>query len=717
MNDILATIRKYVSSSDAVLGLGVVFILTLIVIPLPGYVLDGLIAISLLSGILILLTALSSKSPADFTVFPTLLLVTTIYRLAVNVSTTRMVLSQGDSASSALIQVFGTFVVGGGGSTGSLVIGIIIFTVLVLVQVLVITKGATRVSEVAARFALDSLPGKQLAIDSDLSAGYIDEREARRRRESLQKEMNFYGAMDGASKFVQGDVRLGLVLTAINIIGGLIVGIAIRGETFGSAAEIYTRFTIGDGLVSTIPALLISTATGVIVSRSVGDESLPQDVRSQLLGNPRLLYAVGAMLLLSGLIPGFPMIAMFGLGGLMIYLGTRIEQGLKTEQAKEAEREAEQADERKPESYLQHLRTEPLEVEIGYNLIPLVDPKAGGTLLDQISRLRKRFAMESGLIVPPVRIRDNMNLDPSEYGIKLQGSIIGQARLEADKLMAIDTGRVTQELQGESFTEPTYNLKAFWIDADQKGEAEAGGYDVVDPSTVIATHLSSVISQNSSDIMGRQEIKSIVDSIREENPVVVDEVLQEKKISLGQIQAVLQNLLKEGVSIRNMVRILESISNHADRTQNDPYLLTEAVRQSLRRQIVSEYVDDQNRLRTISVDPNVDRRLREGIHRDPEEGFVMALRPDFQAALRDAITERYQAAITEGRHPIFLCSRAIRAGIFYILERLFPARNFTVLAHEEIPHDVQVEVVDTVALRSRQEQEAATAVDDDDQEA
>ena len=706
MNDILAMLRKNLSSADAILGLGVVFVLMLIVIPLPGYILDGLIAISLLSGILILLTALSSKNPADFSVFPTLLLVTTIFRLAVNVSTTRLVLSEGESASSALIRVFGTFVVGGGDSLGGLVIGIIIFLVLVLVQVMVITKGATRVSEVAARFALDSLPGKQLAIDSDLSAGYIDEGEARRRREGLQKEMGFYGAMDGASKFVQGDVRLGLIITAINIIGGLIVGVTIRGENFGEAAEIYTRFTIGDGLVSSIPALLISTATGIIVSRSVGEDALPTDIRNQLLSNPRLLYTVGAVLVLAGLIPGFPLIAMAGLGGLMIYLGTRIEQGLKGEKQAEELREAEKSDERKPESYLQHLRTEPLEVEIGYNLIPLVDPKSGGTLLDQISRLRKRFAMESGLIVPPVRIRDNMNLDPNEYAIKLQGSVIGGSRLEPDRLMAIDTGRVTQELQSlESFTEPTYNLKAFWIAPDQKSDAEGGGYDVVDPSTVIATHLSSIIQQNSSDIMGRQEIKSIIDSIREENPVVVDEVLQDRKISLGQVQAVLQSLLKEGVSIRNMVRILESISNHAERTQGDPYLLTEAVRQNLSRQIVGEYIDDAKTLRVIAVDPNIDRRLREGIHRDPEEGFVMALRPEFQVALRDALTEHSQRAISEGRHPVFLCSRAIRAGVFYIMERLFPSRNFTVLAHEEIPPEVKVEVVDTVSMRARVEQE------------
>ena len=700
----LERIRPYIQNNDAVLGMGVVFLLVLLVIPLPGVVLDGLIVLSLLIGLMVFLTALSSNSPADFTVFPTLLLITTLYRLAVNVSTTRMILTEGRDADSAMIDAFGTFVVGGGGNA-SLVVGVIIFLVLTLVQIMVITKGATRVSEVAARFVLDSLPGKQLAIDSDLAAGYIDEREARTRREALQKEMAFYGAMDGASKFVQGDVRLGLIITSINIIGGLIVGVSIRGESFGDAIATYTKFTIGDGLVSAIPALLITTATGVIVTRSVGDEALPTDLRKQIFANPQILYTVGGMLAAGGLIPGFPTVAMFGIGGLLIYLGTRIDQAQKAEAEVQRQEELKETEERKPESYLEHLRTEPLEVEIGYNLIPLVDPKSGGTLLDQISRLRRRFAMENGLIVPPVRIRDNMNLEPGEYVIKLQGSIIAGSKLEPDKLMAIDTGRVSAPLEGEPFREPTYNLNAYWINSDQKLDAESGGYDVVDPATVVATHLSSVIQQNSSDIMGRQEVKSIVDSIREDNPVIVDEVTGEKKITLGQIQAVLAGLLKEGVSIRNMVKILETVSNHAERTHGDPYLLTEAVRQSLRRQIVADYVEENGRLRCMTVEPGIDRRLREGIHRDPEEGFVMALKPDFQVALRDALTDAYQEASAQTQQPVFLCSREIRAGVFSILERLFPTRNFAVLAHEEIPSDVELDVIGQVSLRARQTEE------------
>ncbi|HBS05858.1 MAG TPA: flagellar biosynthesis protein FlhA [Leptospiraceae bacterium] len=711
MKELLEQITKHFKSTETVLGLGVVFILVLIIVPLPGVLLDVLIAVSLLSAILILMTSLGTNSPAEFTAFPTLLLITTIYRLAVNISTTRMILTEGDQADSALVSAFGSFVVGGGNSMGSYVVGIIIFLILTLVQIIVITKGATRVSEVAARFALDSLPGKQLAIDSDQQAGYIDEREARRRRNLLQTEMNFYGAMDGASKFVQGDVRLGLVITAINIIGGLILGVTIQGESFTNALEIYTRFTIGDGLVSQIPALLISAATGIIVSRSTSEDSLPHDLKTQLLSNTGILYVTGGFLILAGFLPGFPLIAMASLGGGLIYLGYQMDKSKQKKVEEEARQEQEKSDERKPESYLEHLRTEPLEVEIGYSLIPLVDPKQGGTLLDQISRLRRRFAMESGLIVPPVRIRDNMNLEAGEYNIKLQGSSIAGSTLESEKLMAIDTGRTTGTLEGlASFQEPTYGLKAYWIDPTQKSEAEGMGFDVVDPSTVIATHLSSVIQQNSQEIMGRQEIKSIIDSVREDNPVVVDELMGKDGMTLGQVQTVLKNLLKEGVSIRNMTKILETVSDHLDRGQpRDPYLITESVRQALKRQVVGDLIGGEKKLRVITLDPGLDRRLREGIHRDPELGFVMSLKPDVQVALRDALEEEVKKSQDAGRNAVFLTSSAVRAGIFYILERLFPIRNFAVLAHEEIPSDIDVEAVSQLSLRSRAEEEMAGA--------
>lgn len=709
MTDYIKIIQKYLSNSDSILGIGVIFILTLIIIPLPGPFLDALIAVSLLSGILILLTSLSVTSPADFSSFPTLLLITTIYRIAINISTTRLILTQGPSANSALINAFGSFVIGGAGGTFSIIVGIIIFLILTLVQIIVITRGATRVSEVAARFALDSMPGKQMAIDADLSAGYIDEKEARRRREALQQEMNFYGAMDGASKFVQGDVRLGLVITAINIIGGMIIGISIQNLNFSDALQIYTRFTIGDGLVSQIPALLISTATGVVVARSSGKESLPLELNKQLLSNSNLLYLTGLFLILSGFIPGFPMITLFLLGAGFIYLGNRMEKALKLEKEKQIEeiQKQRQEEERKPESYLEHLKSEPLEIEIGYNLVPLVDPKSGGTLLEQISRLRRRYAMDLGLIVPPVRIRDNMNLDPDEYAIRLQGTLIATAKLEPDKLLAIDTGRTKGPIpDAKEIKEPTYQLRSYWIEPTRKNEAEDLGYDVVDPSTVIATHLSSIIQQNSHEILGRQEIKNMLDKIREDSSVIVDEVLNQKQIRLDVIQLVLQNLLRENVSIKNLSKILEAISSNWERSQGDPYVLTEAVRQSLRRQIIGDFVDQNKILKAILFNPDVDQQLREGIHKDPEEGFILALSPSFQRELQNILVREYQNANEKGLYPVFLVSRAVRAGLFFILERLFPTKNFAVIAHEEIPPEIKVEAISKINLEEFQKESA-----------
>lgn len=704
--EFLEKIRKNLANSDILLGGGVLAVLILIVIPLPGAVLDALIIISLLSGMVILLTALSSQGPADFSVFPTLLLVMTIYRLAINVATTRMVLTQGANADSAMIEVFGTFVVGGGTGAGGYVVGFIIFLILTLVQILVITKGATRVSEVAARFALDSLPGRQMAIDADLTGGYIDEREARKRRENLNKESSFYGAMDGASKFVQGDVRLGLVITLINILGGLIVGVSIMGLAFAEALEIYTRFTIGDGLVSQIPALLISTATGIIVSRSVSEDSLPEEINKQVLSNANILYVTGAILVLTGFLPGFPTVALFGIGGGLLYLGSRFDRETKRKEDEEVKKQESQAEDKRPESYLQHLRTEPLELEVGYNLIPLVDPKSGGTLLDQISRLRRTFAINSGLIVPPVRIRDNMNLEPGEYAIRLHGSVIADFKLEPDRLMAIDTGRIHGEIEGATeFQEPTYGLRAFWIHPEQKADAEEKGYDVVDPATVIATHLSSVIQENSAEIMERQQIKSIVDSVREENPVIVDEVLNEKKVPLATIQKVLQHLLRENVSIRNMGRILEGIADNAEVSRGDPLAISEAVRYMIRRQIAADYVDENKVLSAISVDLGLDRKLRDAIIRDEEEGMLLNLKPDQQQALLESISVEAKKALDRQLPVVLICSRAIRPAMYFLLKRSVQAKNLAVLAQEEIPEDVKVEFLGQVGMKK----EAATA--------
>jgi flagellar biosynthesis protein FlhA len=704
----LEQIRANLSNSTTILGVGVVAIFATIVIPLPGFAIDFLIMISLLSGLLILLTALASKGPADFTVFPTVLLATTIYRLAVNVSTTRMILSKGEASNSALVNAFGTFVVGGGTSMGSYVIGAVIFVILVLVQIMVITKGATRVSEVAARFALDGMTQKQMSIDTDLQNGHITEQEARKRREDVQKESQFYGAMDGASKFIQGDVRVGLIITAVNIIGGLIIGMTIHGEPFSDALARYTKFTIGDGLVNQIPALMISTATGIIVTRSVGDKSLPEDITTQLLRNPQILYVVGTVLVLSGILPGFPLLTLWSMGGLMLYLGYSMERSLKNEKLEEVRKEKEKKEDKAPESFTSHVRTEKLAVEIGYGLIPLVDPKSGGTLLDQISRLRGQFARDMGLIVPPVRIRDNMHLDPNQYNIRLDGNVVGDFVLKPDQLIAINSGRVTQPLKGvQEFTEPTYGMKSVWIAPDMKQEAENSGYDVVDPPTVIATHLNSVIQKASAEMMGRQEIKDILDSVQKDNPVIVREVLEEKKISLGRIQEILKLLLREGVSIKNMVKILEVVANLAEKTQPglvDPYIASESVRMALRRQIVADYVHE-GKLQCITMHPDVERRLRDGIHADPQEGYVLALKPELNQAIRDAFAAEMQAAREKGiTIPVFLSSRVVRGPLYDLLARFLPPGNFAVLAHEEVPQGagIRVDVIGQVALAQRE---------------
>ncbi len=705
----LEFLKRYMKNADVAMGAGVVFILALIIIPLPGFLLDVLIVVSILSGMLIMMTALSNNRPADFSVFPTLLLVTTIYRLAVNISTTRMILTSGATSSSAMVETFGTFVVGGSGTMGAYVVGAIIFIILTLMQIMVITKGATRVSEVAARFALDSLPGKQLAIDSDLAAGYITEKEAKSRREYLQREMDFYGAMDGASKFVQGDVRLGLIITAINIIGGLIVGISIYGMGFEDALETYTKLTIGDGLVSQIPALLISTATGIVVSRSASKSSFPEEINEQLFSRSRVLYITGAVLIIAGFIPGFPWMVLGALGSLFIYIGYTLEknQTIQTESEK-MQQEAAMAEEKKPESYLQHLRTEPLEIEIGYNIVPLVDPKSGGTMIDQITRLRAKFAKEQGLIVPAVRIRDNMHLNSGEYHIKIHGSTVATGEIEPDKLLAINSGRAVRPLDLPQVKDPAFGMTAYWIRPDQKPDAEEAYYDVVDSANVIATHLDQIIKKYSAEIMGRREIKEIIDSIAEDNKVVVDEVLYDKKVSLGTVQSVLQNLLKEGVSIRNMVQILEAISNYAERTQRDPYLLTESVRTVLRRQIIAGLQEKPgDPLQIIIVDPGIEKRLREGIFRDPEEGFVMSLKPEFQEQVMEALRSQYSAARRSGiLRPVFVTSKPIRSAVFALLERVTErsgaSGDFTVLSTEEI-RDAEFRIVGEVNLKDREE--------------
>lgn len=689
--------RKWYQQTDVMMGVGVVAVVAMLVIPIPTFLLDLLMGFSVMIGMVILMTAMSNKNNLDFSVFPSLLLVTTVFRLALNVSSTRLILLEGPSFDAQLINAFGEFVV-----AGNYVIGFIIFLILVLVQMMVITKGATRISEVAARFTLDALPGKQMSIDSDLSAGLITEEEAREKREELRKEVDFYGHMDGATKFVQGDVRLGLVITAINIIGGLIIGVSLRGESFSDALQTYTLLTIGDGLVSQIPSLLITTATGMVVTRAGADDNLGGQISTQLFTNPKILWTVSGTMLSASILPGFPKISMWAIGGFLGFLAYTITKNMDQ---KKMDRERQEEEDKKkpltPESFLDEISLDVLKLEIGYNLIPLVEMSQGGVLLERITNLRKKFARDMGLVVPPIRINDNMDLDGNEYSILVAGIEVAREKLFPDKLAALDSGNVTDPIEGELYRDPTYNLNGVLIAPDKKGDAEDRGYLVVDATNIIVTNISEVIRSYATQIMGREEVKLLLDKMREKFPAVVEEV--NKELPSGGVQAVLHNLLKENVSVRNMVIILETLADHASKIK-DPSLLTEYVRQRLGRQIVAGYVED-GLIQAIQVDPLMENVMREALTFDEKEGRIFALDPHDQVAIRDALVESFNNTQKEGKFPLFITSSEVRAGVFMILEREIATRSFAVISYSELPPDVKIDIIGQVIFKDARNQE------------
>ncbi len=684
LTDNLAWMQK----TDILMGLGVVTLVTMLIIPLPTFMLDFLLAISIMIGLLTLLVVMFVQRSFDFSIFPSLLLVSTVFRLALNVSSTRLILLDGAAFDGKIIRTFGDFVV-----RGNYVVGFIIFIILVAVQFIVITKGATRTAEVAARFTLDAMPGKQMSIDSDLSNGIITEDEARLRRTEIRKEADFYGAMDGASKFVQGDVKVGIVITLINIIGGFIVGMAMRGETFDVALQTYTLLTVGDGLVSQIPSLLITTATGIIVTRAVSDETLGDDLANQLGSQPKALFITAGAICSSAFIPGFPTFTVLTLGAGLAALGYFLYQSQEEdiEQAKIEEKEA-QLKEQKPESVLPLIQVDPLEVEIGYSLIPLVDPEQGGTLLERITNIRRRSALDMGLIVPPIRIRDNMELEPTRYSILIKGVDVGSGELQVGKLMAMNPGDVVEKIEGEEFIEPVFGLTAIWVEPDSRDLGERRGYTVVDCPTIIATHLTEIIKKHADEILGREEVQKLIDNIKNDYPTVVDELISEKKLSLGEVQKVLQALLRERVSIRNMVTILETLASYADYTK-DTGVLTEYVRVALSRQICKEFIDAESTLFGITVDPEIENVIAMSIHEDPIEGQIVSMDPEIHRRVMDSIIETYVKSREMGHVPIFMVSPRIRGVTFSLMEREVP--DATVLSYNEIASGIKVNIIAT----------------------
>ncbi len=680
--------------SDIVIAVTIVAIVMMLVIPVTGGVLDFLMALNLVISLIILLIIMNVRKANDFNIFPSLLLLTTVFRLAINVSSTRLILLKGPEFDGNLIRAFGNFVV-----QGNYIVGIIIFAVILAVNIIVITKGATRISEVAARFTLDAMPGKQMSIDADLSAGIIDEREAIKRRLELRRETDFYGAMDGASKFDQGDVKVGLLITLINIVGGLLVGTIMMGMDIQEAFNLFILLTIGDGLVASIPSLLLSTATGILVTRSVSDGSLGEDLGNQLTASP-LAFGVGAfVLLVLSFMPGFPTIILLILAilaGVIAYFLWRSQKNKRDEENSQEE----DVQPSMPESTVDLVNVEPFVLEIGFNLIPFADEEQGRDLLERIKLIRKTLALEMGIVVPTIRIIDNLRLRPSDYSIKLNGVEVGKGSLRVNKLLAIPSVDMKDDLEGEESLEPVFRTKAKWIDETQREKAEGLGYSVVDPPSIIATHITEVIKRNATEIMDVQKVKQILDSVRETSPTAVDEALKVIGNKYGFIQRILHNLLREGISIRNMVAILETIAEYGDKVTNVD-LLTEYVRQKLAKQISKQFADDNDRMVVFTLDPEIERMLEESLQ-ETDSGFVSTLGPEYIQAITRRTSDAIASISNMGVAPIVLASPNVRAVYKGVIERALP--DIAVLSYNEVTKDVMLEHAGTITLRDESQQ-------------
>ncbi|MGI6036942.1 MAG: flagellar biosynthesis protein FlhA [Limnochordia bacterium] len=678
-------VLNLVQHSDILVVLGVVLVIVMMVIPLPPVLLDVLLATNISISLLVLLLTMNVTEPLQLSIFPSLLLVTTLFRLALNVSSTRLVLLHGEAGK--LIDAFGNFVVG-----GNYVVGFVIFLILVIVQFIVITRGAERVAEVAARFTLDAMPGKQMSIDADLNAGLITDDEARRRRANIQREADFYGAMDGASKFVKGDAIAGIMIIIIDIIGGLIIGVMQRGMPFMAALQRYALLTIGDGLVSQIPALLVSTATGIIISRAASEGSLGQDLAGQLLARPQVLAGTAGILFFFALVPGLPagpFIVLAGSLGLLAY-GIRQSQLKEAVTKAEAKKEAQLEESKKPASVLPLLQVDMMELEIGYGLIPLVDAQQGGDLLDRVTMIRRQCALELGLIVPAIRIRDNMQLVPNMYVIKIKGVEVGRGELVVNSFLAMETGPIREEIPGIPTREPAFGLPAIWVSEENREAAEMAGYTVVDPPSVLATHLTEIIRSHAEELLGRQEVKTLLDGLREHYPAVVEELTPDL-LSIGEIQKVLQLLLQEGISIRNLVTIMETLADHGAATR-DPEILAELVRQNLARQISQQFSID-GVLPVVTLEPQLEEAL---INTIDEEGKYLALEPALAQGLLQEIAQKIEAAAAHGEQAVLLCSGRLRRPLRKISQRVLP--RLTILSYNEVAPEFEVRSVGMVSI-------------------
>lgn len=690
-------ISELLKNSDISLAVGLVFIVAMMVIPVPPPMLDILLTINISLSVIILLVCLYTKEPLDYSSFPTVLLIATLFRLGLNVSSTRLILLYGEAGS--VINAFGEFVVG-----GNYVVGFVIFVILVLINFMVITGGATRVAEVTARFTLDKMPGKQLSIDADLNSGIINEDEAKLRRKALERETDFYGTMDGASKFVKGDATAGILITVINIVGGFIIGLVMMKMNFQTALTTYTILTVGDGLVSQLPALLISTATGLIVSRASGkDESLSQDIGNEMFSDPRVLSVVSGLLMFLGLVPGMPTIPFFAIGfasGGWAYhkyktnLKIKEEETKAREVAEKAEKTGKKTKNATRESVMELLTVETIEIEIGYRLVPLLNVEMGGDLLERIAQIRRQTALDLGIVLPSIRVRDNLQLSPNTYQIKLKGVPIEAGEVYPDRSLAMNAmgGEDNPNIKGIQAIEPAFGLPAIWIEEDQKDYAEAYGYTVVSPSAVVSTHLTEVIKKNAADILTRNDVQQLVDNLRKEvSDGYVDELL--KDMTVGEIQQILQNLLRERVTVRDLKTIMETISLQA-KFNRDYNFLTERVREALARSICKQNLADSGELMAIILSPDVERTLAQGVSPD---GQNLSIDPTYSKLLFSSLDNEIKKAITTyGCQPVILCSSPIRLPFRRLIENYYP--QFSIMSYNEISSNIKTKSVGIVKV-------------------
>lgn len=676
--------------SDVILAIAVVAMLMFMIIPLPSFFLDILLALNITCSLMILLVPMYVEKPLEFSIFPGILLLVTLFRLSLNVASTRLIL--GEAYAGDVIEAFGSFVV-----KGNYVVGLIVFIILVIINFVVITKGSGRIAEVAARFTLDAMPGKQMAIDADLNAGLLDENEAKSRREVIRKEADFYGAMDGASKFVRGDAIAGILITVINIIGGLIIGTIQLDMSIGDALETYTILTVGDGLVSQMPALLISTAAGIIVTRAGNDDTLAKTVTAQLFTKPRASYITGGVLVLMAIIPGFPTFPfmLLGITNLGIgYIAQSVISQKKTEHAIEEAKESTPEPPTEQEELENYLHIDPLEIEIGYSLIPLIDRNQGGDLLDSITMIRKQLAQEYGIVVPPIRIRDNVQINSNSYTFKIKGNEIANGEVMMGYYMALIPDADEDEVEGIKTTDPTYHLSAYWMNREQKEKAELKGYAVVDTSAVVSTHLMEVLRRSAYKILDRQAVQSLLDNLKEEHSTVIDELIP-NMLSIGTIQNVLKNLLKEDVPIRDLPTILEALADRAGLTK-DAEVLTEYVRFALTETITNLNKNEQGEITAITLDAKFEEYLMQQMSANKQLGQNLNLSPAAMNALYSQASEKFKELLTFGEKAILITGPAVRRYLKGFFDPVLP--ELVVLSISELMPNIVINTTGNLGL-------------------